>query len=979
MDAVAEQLRVELSSAAPPRRAVVQALFKLIASSNTSTSILTDDLRVSAWRAFLGLPLLRPAVGGDAAEADLNARIRSVPLDLPNQRVVTVDAERTRPDVPSFRTPDNQRRIQTLLTYYCKEGYAMGAAAGAASHAPPPSSPISPSPSSSPPPLLPSSPPSPKPVSYRQGLNELLAPFLMLAPPPPSPPLSDADVMSVFSALVSRFAPRIFASTSDSDFVSLQCTLRLLSLLLQYHDPQLATFLEQFQCVPELFATPWILTLFARGLPRAELFALWDFLLSASRRPGPGILLALSVAFLVSHRAAIMRTDVRGTMAAELPITMSRLTFTSVAHVRRVCAHALELWAQTPLSFRRLVSNVSFSGGPGAAGGAPSASSSSSSSTSSSSSSPSPAAGSGGEPIPVSPALLSRLEKRMCVKISVEEVLLGAGSRFAATPEVQAALQRSKAALAAAQSGEGLPLPAVGDDPDASGYALLTREGVWDIPPRFFLIDVRSREEYEYGGHLPTAFHVSPELLQDPEQLEAVMAGFAGLKGVHFAILGPGDVNQWYHRPVPPTAVLSDAAAAAAAAVAAGEGSGSRGGSPPKASTVAAAAAAEESGAASSSSSATLDPAAAAAIAAAAAAAAAASEVEYAALQLGLEPLSANEEDDYGEGDASRALVALFLQRGFNRVCEVEGGFTALHQHQALFVDDVLVGHERMYCMVCTGGAAAATYAGRNALERGELIQDAAPFRPGPRQGAGGSAAAALGGAHSKSRLSVRVEGTPPEGFFSGSGGGGARASPTSLPSPAADLGGATPRPIAGGAAGAGSATPRPPGGSGVAAPVAMTTRKAVAASDRKEVVVGFDAEGLPILSEAAHLELQCDAMEIAAERRRAEGSGVGRGARGVAGAGAALAAGAAAAAAAPKAPTPVGKGPSGPAAASGRAGGGGGGGGGGGAPAPAPAPAPAAPAPKTGGGFLGFLTPPPPTATMRSLQNSNGGARTPK
>lgn len=692
MEHVAQQLREQLR-ADHPRKRMIEALFKLLVSHGTLPD---SELRLAAWAAVLGA---QPTASVDA-RAELKARIGAVPLDLPNQRVVTVDAERTRPDMPTFRAPEVQNRICRLLTFYCKEGYRLdpslrpqpaadaGVNGGAAIPNSGKSSPSSGSPNSK----------HQSGVHYRQGLNELLAVFLMLEREPFE--IDDGVLMLCWSRMVSKYCPRLFANTSDSDFISLQCSLRLLTLMLQYHDPRLCAYLEQFHCVPELYATPWFLTLFARGMNRECCMVMWDFLVSTCRRPGPTILHCVAVAFMMSHRETIMKTFTRGTMAADLPIVMSRLQFQDVSHVRRVCAQALELFAQTPTSFKWLIHAVCYSGGPG-----------SSNKT-------------GADPIPISPALLSRLEKRVCVKISVEEVLIGAGSRFATTAPTHASLQRSKAA--AGSSSNGQSNGAVGADPDCSGFNLLNRDENWDATPRYFLIDVRSKEEYEYGGHLPTAFHLDPALLQDPEKLDGVLAGFSGLKGVHFAILGAGDIGQWYHAPVPPTAVMSDAPTPTAAAAGASSSASIAGGA---ASTEASSTAAATDATTASTF---------------------ASESIVASLMASLDPMTANEEDDYGKDDASRAFVALFLQRGFTRVGEVEGGYTALHQHQAHFLDEVLVGHDRAYCMVCSGGNAQASYAGRNALERGELIQDAAPYRLFKNSGAGTSTSGAAAGSASR-------------------------------------------------------------------------------------------------------------------------------------------------------------------------------------------------------------------------------------
>ena len=51
--------------------------------------------------------------------------------------------------------------------------------------------------------------------------------------------------------------------------------------------------------------------------------------------------------------------------------------------------------------------------------------------------------------------------------------------------------------------------------------------------------------QFDYGGRMPTAFHFDPALFEDPELLEERMAIFRDLKGVHFAIMGPGSIDVW--------------------------------------------------------------------------------------------------------------------------------------------------------------------------------------------------------------------------------------------------------------------------------------------------------------------------------------------------------------------------------------------------------------------------------------------------
>ena len=50
----------------------------------------------------------------------------------------------------------------------------------------------------------------------------------------------------------------------DDEFNSLEFLFRMISIILEYHDPGLARFLETNELTPELYSTPWFMTLFAK-------------------------------------------------------------------------------------------------------------------------------------------------------------------------------------------------------------------------------------------------------------------------------------------------------------------------------------------------------------------------------------------------------------------------------------------------------------------------------------------------------------------------------------------------------------------------------------------------------------------------------------------------------------------------------------------------------------------------------------------
>ncbi|RYE95849.1 MAG: hypothetical protein EOO41_05230, partial [Methanobacteriota archaeon] len=162
-------------------------------------------------------------------------------------------------------------------------------------------------------------------------------------------------------------------------------------------------------------------------------------------------------------------------------------------------------------------------------------------------------------------------------------------------------------------------------------------------PPRYFLVDCRSTPEFERGGHLPTAYHVPASALHDAEALSTLMMCFAELSGVHIAIMGAGDIRQWYHAPFIPSSTRSALAAEATPRLV------------PEPEAAPALKLPEE-------------------VTSHARAGAHASDYELAdtsmlgsadvAVASGLDPLSANEEGDYGVGDVTRHLMLYLIQKG---------------------------------------------------------------------------------------------------------------------------------------------------------------------------------------------------------------------------------------------------------------------------------------------------------------------------
>jgi hypothetical protein len=135
-------------------------------------------------------------------------------LDMPNQRVIKTDSERTRNNLLS---KSEKGILELLLTYYCKQ----------------------------------------EEIYYKQGLNEVLAPFMIFM----RDGLSLFKVYLYFKNFVKNYLPFMFV---DKEFKALQAQFLLFRLLIRYYDPEVSIFLAAHNIEPELYCMPWFLTLLAR-------------------------------------------------------------------------------------------------------------------------------------------------------------------------------------------------------------------------------------------------------------------------------------------------------------------------------------------------------------------------------------------------------------------------------------------------------------------------------------------------------------------------------------------------------------------------------------------------------------------------------------------------------------------------------------------------------------------------------------------
>ena len=221
---------------------------------------------------------------------------------IAQDRLIHRDVTRTRPHDPRL-LPSYRSSLSLLLTFYCRS----------------------------------------RGVAYKQGLNEILTPLLILTQEQGAP----LDVAyNLFYSLIQRFLPSIF---SDSDFIGLRCIFRSFRLLLLYFDPQLALCVDQHDILPELYATPWFITLFARDCHLDVLFFLWDVYLIED---DPFFHYFLALALLIQQRDRLLSLD-----ASSLPISLRQLRLSSLLPL---LSKARALREQTPAAMRQHLMDITF-------------------------------------------------------------------------------------------------------------------------------------------------------------------------------------------------------------------------------------------------------------------------------------------------------------------------------------------------------------------------------------------------------------------------------------------------------------------------------------------------------------------------------------------------------------------------------------------------------------------------------------------
>jgi hypothetical protein len=383
------------------------------------TSFLPPAMRLEIWANLLAVH----RKSGDVGKWD-------DAFNLPNQALIHEECAKARPKLVGFGE-SRVVRLEELCTLYCKR----------------------------------------RGVHYLSGLAYLLAPFIWL-----DAPLGLAFNLSY--ALIERYCP--IYSNED---ITLRGGFAALRLLLTYHNPKLAHFLNQRRVSPTVYSHSWLLTLLARNGRMTETVLWWDWLFCA---PSSLLVYFVSLDILLQHEDAIYEAsntvsdDCEELLAfvASLPLHCSTLNTETIEDVMVWRGRVDGLLQKTPLSF--ILEMQSLLAAPDIDSGD---------------------FNHGMDAVEYS--LCEALEKALVLNVSVEDVITrlhlhGASWKWVAHAE-----------------------------DDHSGIAV-----------KYLLLDIRSEDEYA-SCHLPTALSFPMDrLLQDPERMEAEIRSFPLLEGTHFVVVG---------------------------------------------------------------------------------------------------------------------------------------------------------------------------------------------------------------------------------------------------------------------------------------------------------------------------------------------------------------------------------------------------------------------------------------------------------
>lgn len=185
-------------------------------------------------------PSARPVDGDHPLNDDASSQWREFFLDADMRSLISRDVMRTHPDL--HRATTLREALERMLFVYAKRHSTLG---------------------------------------YRQGMNELAAPFLLVFTDDRAADASDveADAYFCFEAIMAEMATCYVPKESETEGIGRQ--LRELQALLRIKDPQLESHLESLGVDPRFYGLRWIRLWMSQEFALPDCLVLWDSFLTA--------------------------------------------------------------------------------------------------------------------------------------------------------------------------------------------------------------------------------------------------------------------------------------------------------------------------------------------------------------------------------------------------------------------------------------------------------------------------------------------------------------------------------------------------------------------------------------------------------------------------------------------------------------------------------------------------------------------------
>ena len=182
-------------------------------------------------------------------------------------------------------------------------------------------------------------------IQYKQGLNEIFGPLLLMKYQLPN--ISLSMIFQIGECIIKKFLVNYYF---EKEFYAYRSSLNIFILLLKYHVPQVYNILDKLMIFPEMYATSWLLTLLGSKIQLNLTYHIWNQIIKSNDNL---LVHFIIVALLKEKSELILNTDY-----TLIPILISNLVFLSVNEVDLIIQKAYEIRQATPYSFRVLADKL---------------------------------------------------------------------------------------------------------------------------------------------------------------------------------------------------------------------------------------------------------------------------------------------------------------------------------------------------------------------------------------------------------------------------------------------------------------------------------------------------------------------------------------------------------------------------------------------------------------------------------------------